>query len=201
MRPTSASRPISSSDDVAMLAIPKRVGSEHLGSFQVFDVYRHRMRSDDDGADFNVHCLTMPDWVTVVALTGSDEVVLVRQLRFGVDEVMLETPGGIIDERESPDEAAARELREETGYVAASLRSLGWVHPNPAIQNNRIHLLVAEGCQPTATKQLDEHESTEVVVVDRASAVRMLRRGDIRHALSALALERAFAVDSPALSA
>ena len=72
------------------------------------------------------------------------------------------------------------------------MTSLGWVHPNPAIQGNRIHLFVGTGTILAGTPELDEHESTEVVVVPAADALKKLRSGEIRHALSALAMERAF---------
>jgi 8-oxo-dGTP pyrophosphatase MutT (NUDIX family) len=176
------------------LVLPKRRRSETVGRYSIFDVLRHEVRADDEGSEsFHVYGLRMPDWVTVVAVTGARQVVLVRQLRFGVDQVMLETPGGIIDDGETPEQAALRELREETGYVPAELSSLGWVHPNPAIQDNRIHLMLALGAERRAELDHDEHESTEPVELSPAELRQRLGDGGIRPALSALALERAVA--------
>ncbi|MBI4950433.1 MAG: NUDIX hydrolase [Myxococcales bacterium] len=143
------------------------------------------------GARHEVVCLELPDWVTVVALTLADELVLVRQYRYGIDAPSLETPGGIVDPDESPTQAALRELREETGYAPASVESLGIVFANPAIQGNRLHVLLAQGAQRVGEPTFDEHESAETVLVPLAAVKDLLDAGAIGHALSAFALERA----------
>jgi ADP-ribose pyrophosphatase len=174
------------------VTVPKRLHSERLGSFVVFDVWRHRVRMLSD-VELDVFTLDMADWVTVVAVTAARRVVLIEQPRFGANAMMLETPGGIVDGEEQPPQAGARELREETGYVADRWRSLGWVHPNPAIQGNRIHLMLAEGAELRAPRDLDEHEQIDVHLFEPSDLRAMLDGGKIRHALSALALERALA--------
>lgn len=172
---------------------PERLDSQRIADCSVFEVWRHRVRLAD-ADDHDIFTLRMPDWCTVVAVTPDGRIVLLRQHRHGVDEVMLETPGGMLDAGETPEVAAARELREETGYAAAGLASLGWVHPNPALQHNRIHLFLAHDAQLAGAPQLDPHERVEVVVLSARDALQQLRSGAVRHALSALALERAFAL-------
>ena len=97
--------------------MPKRIKSELQGQYRVFDVWRHRLDMGPGGPQFDAFTLEMSDWVTVVAMTPDERIVLIRQKRYGVDAVMLETPGGIIDDGEQPMDAALRELREETGLV------------------------------------------------------------------------------------
>ena len=88
--------------------------------------------------------LACSDWVNVIALTAAREVVLIRQFRVGTREVCLEIPGGMVDGDEEPAAAAARELREETGYAAPRWTRLATLAPNPAIQDNHLHVFLAE---------------------------------------------------------
>jgi len=178
--------------------VPPRLTSEIVGRHRIFDVVRHVVaypgaRAEDGPRHFDAFCLQMPDWVTVAAFAPGGEAMLVRQHRHGVDALVLETPGGLIDAGETPRAAAIRELREETGFRAGRIESLGWVHPNPAIQDNRLHMVLALDVEHEGDRILDEHEDTEPVLLPQGELRNMLRAGEIRHALSALCLERAFA--------
>lgn len=173
------------------IRIPRRSSSSIAGSFGPLAVHRHEVAADGPGyACFTVE---VADWVSVAALTESGQFVLVRQHRHGVDAVTIETAGGIIDPGEAPATAALRELLEETGYAADEIESLGWVHPNPALQSNRCHLYLARRAREVAGPEGDEHESTESVVMDAAEVAAATRDGRITHALAVITLERALA--------
>jgi 8-oxo-dGTP pyrophosphatase MutT (NUDIX family) len=129
-----------------------------------------------------------PAWVNVVALTESDELVMVRQFRHGARALTLEIPGGLVDAGESPAEAAARELLEETGYRAGRLTSLGSINPNPALFSNRCHMLVAESCTAVGEIQNSATEETTVELLPLAALPDTLRSGGIDHALVVAAL-------------
>lgn len=135
--------------------------------------------------------LEIGDWVNVVPVTEDGQLVLVRQHRWGVGLPSLEIPGGGVDPGEPPEHAAWRELREETGYGGGTLRPLGWSWPNPALQNNRIHLFAVEGCRLTGPPQLDpgEHDLT-VELRPALDALRWIESGEVRHSLVVLALLR-----------
>lgn len=133
--------------------------------------------------------LRMPDWANVIPVTEDGELVLVRQHRWGIDAPTLEIPAGVVDPGEDPSEAALRELIEETGHSGA-LRSLGWVWSNPALQDNRTWLFVAEGVRPIGAPSPDDSEQIEVVRVPLADLPDLLRTGQIRHALAVVALQR-----------
>lgn len=132
----------------------------------------------------------MADWVNVVPVTARDEVVLVRQHRWGIGKSTLEIPGGTTDPGESPFAAARRELAEETGYARGRWYSMGAVHPNPAIQDNSTWLYVASGVEPVGERHLDPGEEIEVELHPIASIPQLLRDGAISHALAVVSLQR-----------
>jgi 8-oxo-dGTP pyrophosphatase MutT (NUDIX family) len=110
------------------------------------------------------YVLDYPDWVVAVLLTADDRLVLVRQWRQGARSWSLELPGGVID-RDDPDPLAAarREALEETGHGAAEWRYLtaGWA--NPAMQTNRLHVVLGTDATPVAPTA---HEVGETIRVE-----------------------------------
>jgi ADP-ribose pyrophosphatase len=104
-----------------------------------------------------------PTWVSALAITEEGQVVMVRQYRHGIQETILETPGGCVDDADLNHETAiARELVEETGFVFKNYYYLGQVSPNPSTNTNFIHMFLATGGVKTAEQQLDHNEEIEV---------------------------------------
>jgi ADP-ribose pyrophosphatase len=109
--------------------------------------------------------------------------VLVRQFRYGIDDFSLEIPGGVIDPGEDPVAAGLRELHEETGYAGTKARLLASVHPNPAIQNNRCHLILVENATLSSAPQWDQDEEIEVITAPVDDVLAWARAGKITHSL------------------
>jgi 8-oxo-dGTP pyrophosphatase MutT (NUDIX family) len=167
-----------------------RVGTERVQRCRVFDVDRVRFAPPDGRPPREFFVVEAPDWINVVPLTSDGHVVFIRQFRFGVDAVTLEIPGGMCDGTEPPAEAARRELREETGYVTDDLVDLGWVHPNPAIQNNRCHTFLARDVRLAGPPAPDDDEAFEVVTVPLDAVTGLIADGSITHALVVAAFYR-----------
>jgi ADP-ribose pyrophosphatase len=111
------------------------------------------------------YVLEYPDWVNVVAVTSDRQVVLIRQYRHGLGQVLLELPAGCVDSADtSPEAAARRELLEETGYSADRVVALGELSPNPATHDNLVHSFLATGCVRTCDPTLDPQEEIAVVL-------------------------------------
>ncbi|UOQ68381.1 NUDIX hydrolase [Hymenobacter volaticus] len=119
--------------------------------------------------------------VLVFPVTEDQHVIMVRQYKHGIGEILIEVPGGVIDEGEtSPLEAAKRELVEETGYVSDEMEQLIAVSDNPTKDTNRIYFFLARNARLVAAQHLDETENIEVLRVPLAQVEAMILAGKIR---------------------
>ena len=132
------------------------------------------------------------DWINVVAVTPEKASIMVRQYRFGIGACTLETPGGMVDEGESPLVAAQRELLEETGYVSEKWSSLGSVEPNPAFHPHLCHHFLAEDAYQATEPNLGAGEAIDIEICDLDSLRAAMRDGSLRHVLALSALSRVY---------
>jgi 8-oxo-dGTP pyrophosphatase MutT (NUDIX family) len=156
---------------------------EKLADTRIFSLREVRARSPRTGVVRQMARVECVDWVNMVALTSDRQVVLVRQWRHGTREFTLEIPGGMVGSDESPEEAAARELLEETGYAGEGPVRIGTVTPNPAFLTNRCHTYLFTGCTRVAEPELDQGEDIEVDVRPLAEVPGLIAGGGIGHAL------------------
>ena len=130
------------------------------------------------------YVLEYPDWVNVVAVTREDQLVLVHQYRHALGAVSTELPAGSMDPGESdPLVTAARELREETGYVSGDLRIVARLAPNPATHANSIHVVLARNATFAGAAAPDPTEDIRVQLVPRAAVTAIALGGEMVHAM------------------
>ncbi len=161
----------------------QRVRSDTVADCRVFQVRRDISLSPQTGREHDFYVLTAGDWINVIPLTAAGEVVMIEQYRHGSLDVTLEIPGGMVDAGESPQTAAVRETLEETGYAADEIIPLGRVRPNPAIQDNWLHMFLARAARQVCTPVHESTEHTVVRLVPLADVPRLVADGTITHAL------------------
>ena len=132
------------------------VKTEPLLRTPVFDVLAQQEVSAA-GPSGTYVAMRAPDWVMVIPVLEED-FLLVRQWRHAARCLTTEFPGGVRDGEEDPAKTAARELLEETGFRAGSLRCLGVCNPNPALFANTFHCYLARDLIPTGPQKLDADE-------------------------------------------
>jgi ADP-ribose pyrophosphatase len=145
---------------------------------------------DVPGRDGVVHVREIVEHAPAAAVVAVDEhetVLLVRQLRPAVGEVLLELPAGILDPGEDPITCARRELEEETGYTADRLEPLVRFYPSPGFCTEVLHIFVAQGLRECAGEP-DEDEDLELVRMPLAEAMERLRRGEITDSKTVIGL-------------
>lgn len=137
------------------------------------------------------------DWINVVAVTPDNRSVMVRQYRFGIEACTLETPGGMVDEGETPLEAAQRELLEETGYKSDNWSSLGSVEPNPAFHPHLCHHFLATHAYQAKAPDPGEGEAIEIELCDIHELRQAMDDGSLKHVLALSALSRVYLLWTP----
>lgn len=114
----------------------------------------------------------------VLPVLADGRIVLIRNYRFAVDERLWELPAGILEDDEDPAACAARELTEETGYVAGNIEKLGRFYPGPGTNDERMHSFLATDL--TAGEQnLEAYEEITVKVCGGDEVRRMVADGTI----------------------
>lgn len=138
----------------------ERCAFEARGTAHVWDIIRH------------------PGAAAILPVLADGRLVLIRNRRIAVDQNLLEVPAGTLDDGEPPEQCAARELAEETGYRAGKLRRLLTCFSSPGILDERMYGFLATDLTPGPTAR-ESGEEIEVVLMPPAEALDAIRTGTI----------------------
>lgn len=127
------------------------------------------------------YVVEVPNWVNTVVVTSDERMIFVRQYRYPVDQVTLELPGGVMEKNETPEVAALREMREETGHTSNEVSFLMQLAPNPAINNNTAYFFLAQNAVPTASTNPDAFEDIDIVSLSKQEVLQMLKENKFQH--------------------
>jgi ADP-ribose pyrophosphatase len=144
-----------------------------------------------DGRQLDGYYLVRRSDFVVIVAESQGKLILVREFRAGTGKVYLGFPAGYIDAGESPEQAAMRELREETGFTATSARLLGEMHAHAAWLQSRAFVVFCEAAADSNPEHMDG-EIDEVALFDWEEAAQLARTGELgeMQAIAALYLAR-----------
>ena len=174
-------------DDLAFEALDNRL----VYHTPIFELQESRRRGPD-GRESRFVLVEAPDWANVIAVVpdqdGRDCFLMVRQFRHGLGRAVWEFPGGMVDEGESAQTAAARELEEETGWKASNLVLVGKTNPNPSFMTNSVSTFRAEGLTPSGVRHLDQNEFVRVGLRPVEEVLAQVGEGEYDHGVMLMAL-------------
>ena len=143
-----------------------------------------------DGRITNREVVEHPGGVCVFALDREEKVILVRQFRYPMGEVVLELPAGKLEKGEDPSDSGLRELAEETGLIPRTYLPMGVSYSSPGIMTEKIHYFFATDLEQGPVHP-DDGEFLEVVRMPLEELKDLARRGELKDAKTVVALFKA----------
>ena len=159
---------------------------EEIYKGKMFSVEKHLVMLDD-GSEDTRELVKNGGGAGIVAIDTENNIILVRQYRFGSQRVMLEIPAGKLSANESHRDCAIRELQEETGYIAESAELLLEYYASPAYLTEKVEIYYA--CRvESGSAHPDPGEFVEVVKMPFAEAYDMVMKGEIKDGKTQMAV-------------
>lgn len=137
-------------------------GSEYIVNDRFLKLRRDSCTTPAGGKVDTYYVLELKDWVNCIVIDDEDNVIMLRHYRHGIQKYIMEFTGGNMEDGESPEEAAKREVEEETGYTGGSIFYAGTSYPNPANHTNQVHTFLAVGGKISQDQNLEVGETIHI---------------------------------------
>ena len=168
------------------------LSSEYLIKRPWLTARRDAVRLPNGVVQEEYYVLEYPDWINVIAMTTDGQMILERQYRHALGETSYEIVAGVMEKAETPEQAARRELMEETGFGGGVWTSLMEISANPSTMTNLCHCFMAMGVERMGSQHLDHTEYLEVYFFKPEEVWQMLLAGEFRQSLMAAPLWKFF---------
>src|SRR6266478_8005651 len=165
--------------------LPEFLDSKKIFSGRVFDVTVDTVREDD--RTYIREVVHHPGSAVILPAYDDGTIALVRQYRHPAVKYLLELPAGTLNDKERPEDGAARELEEELGLVSGKLEKLIEFFVSPGFCEEKMWLYLATDLSETA-QRLDDDELIEVVRLPIDRALQMITGGEIEDAKTIIGL-------------
>ncbi|MSQ32122.1 MAG: NUDIX hydrolase [Dehalococcoidia bacterium] len=161
----------------------KLIRSKRIHEGRIIQLRVDLLEVIDSGVRIERDVIEHPGAVVLIPIDSKGRLLLVEQYRHSVGETLMELPAGTLEPGEEPKLCANRELQEEVGYKAKTLKAVGGYYVAPGYTSEYLHLFLATGLTPSRLNG-DEEEGISAKAVSVASALRMIKNGQIRDAKS-----------------
>jgi ADP-ribose pyrophosphatase len=170
-----------SEDKKTPASIPGKLSTRRIYTGKILSLDVDRVRFPD-GSTGELEMIRHSGASAIVPILENDrldpEILLIRQYRYAAGGYVFEIPAGRLDDNETPEDCARRELQEETGYMATRMRHLATIYTTPGFTDERIHLFAGEGLTAGKDKR-EPDEFLELHPVLLSKALDMIRAGEI----------------------
>lgn len=159
------------------MAYQKMDNEELIYHGRVFDLVQAHVRVPD-GRQHAYDLVRHNGAVVILPVDSEGRIWFVRQYRVGAEQILMELPAGLLEEGETPEGSAAREIQEEIGMAAGKLTFLGAFYMVPGYSTEKMHVFLAGDLRESALEP-DEDEDLEPVALAIKEVYQMAQRGEI----------------------